>query len=391
MKKLSLTIIIALINFTFLRAQTIPTTTITGNLKVNDSLHVVNNISTAGDVKATGEIISKDTMRAEKDVLINGNASVGGNLKVAGTTTVGNLRVGGNLSFGPYPPYTPGPCELSAVMVVPDPSHSGGSILTPIGPTMAHDIETAYDLNPCAQPQPAPPIIIPFTWQTYGNNVNSNNRWIGTIENFDFNIKTNSSYQVVCKANGDIGLGAFGGNVYNTNGKKYRMFVSNTGEVSAGVQDANSKYPFVIKPNGAVTIGVPTSAISSYMLNVNGTVNIGTPFATTSPYMLTVNGRIGAREIKVSIQNPWPDYVFNKNYKLQSLENVEAYIIKNNHLPNIPATEDLKKEECGLDLAQMQGMQMEKIEEIYLHLIELNKQVKELKKENELLKQQLIK
>ncbi len=99
--------------------------------------------------------------------------------------------------------------------------------------------------------------------------------------------------------------------------------------------------------------------------------------------------KIGAREIKVSIQNPWPDYVFNKTYNLQSLEGVEKYIKQNQHLPNIPSAKELNKDVLGLDLAKMQGLQMEKIEEIYLHLIELNKQIKELKKENEELKKQI--
>jgi hypothetical protein len=102
--------------------------------------------------------------------------------------------------------------------------------------------------------------------------------------------------------------------------------------------------------------------------------------------MLTVNGKIGARSIRVSLQSPWPDYVFSKSYNLQSLEGIEKYIDKNAHLPNIPSAKELSKDELGLDLAHMQGLQMEKIEEIYLHLINLNKQIQALKKENEELK-----
>ncbi|MBK6523496.1 MAG: hypothetical protein IPG08_14920, partial [Sphingobacteriaceae bacterium] len=86
-----------------------------------------------------------------------------------------------------------------------------------------------------------------------------------------------------------------------------------------------------------------------------------------------------------------PDYVFNKNHNLLSLATVESYIDKNHHLPNIPSAKELKNEECGLNLGEMQGLQMEKIEEIYLYLIEMDKQLKELKKENEDLKKQLKK
>lgn len=133
---------------------------------------------------------------------------------------------------------------------------------------------------------------------------------------------------------------------------------------------------------------------SMFTVYADGKTRIGLEFPTTAtatPYMLAVNGRVGAREIKVSIQNPWPDYVFDKNYNLLSLENIEKYIDKNSHLPNIPSAKELKSEECGLNLGEMQGLQMEKIEEIYLYLIEMNKEIKELKKENEELKKQLKK
>ena len=365
-----------------MRAQTVITTTISGSLKVNDSLQVINNINSAGDIRAAGEVVSIDTMRAKKDVLVDGNAVIDGNLNVGGTARVDTIRVRGPLIFNNAPPLALDPCiKLLVTQLTP-----GGDQVVALSPTQVANIEALIEGTPCPQPP-----VIPFTWQTYGNHVNSNSRWIGTYENYDFNIKTNNTYQLICKSNGDIGLGAFGGNIATTNGKKYRLFISNTGDISGGVQDAAGKYPFVVKSNGAVSIGIPPASIASYMLNVNGAVNIGTPFTTTSPYMLTVNGRIGAREIKVSIQNPWPDYVFTKEYKLSSLETIENYIVQNKHLPNVPAANDLSKEVCGLDIAKMQGIQMEKIEEIYLHLIELNNQIKELKKENALLKEQLAK
>jgi len=366
-----------------LQAQTVSTTTISGSLRVNDSLQVLNNISSSGDITSTGEIVSMDTMRAQKDVLVDGNAQIGNNLLVSGSTELNALRVNGAMILQSTAPASMDPCVSLLVGI---PALNGGQQLVALNPADALGLEAQVESSPC----PTPPVI-PFTWQTYGNHVNTNNRWIGTIENYDFNIKTNNTFQFVCKANGDIGLGAFGGTSYNTTGKKYRLFVANNGEISAGIQDASGKYPFVVKPNGATSIGIPASTgpTTSYMLQVGGAVNIGDPFPANSAYLLTVNGRIGAREIKVSIQNPWPDYVFEKNYVLKSLEALEEYIIKHKHLPGIPDAKSLESEACGLDIANMQAMQMEKIEEIYLHLIELSKEVKELKKENELLKRKL--
>lgn len=367
-----------------LQAQTVSTTTISGSLRVNDSLQVLSNIHSTGDITSRGEIIASDTIRAQKDVLVDGNAQIGNNLQVTGSTTLNALRVNGPLVIPGASVSLPDPCFNLMVAV---PATNGGQQLASLSPLDVAGLEAQMEINPC----PSPPAI-PFTWQTYGNHVNSGNRWIGTIENQDFNIKTNNTFQLICKANGDIGLGAFGGNAVNTNGKKYRLFVASNGEISAGSQDASGKYPFVIKPNGATSIGIPASTTNtSYMLQVYGAVNIGDPFPTNSAYLMTVNGRIGAREIKVSIQNPWPDYVFKKGYKPQSLEWIEAYIIKHKHLPGVPDAKSLTEEECGLDLAHMQSIQMEKIEEIYLHLIKLDKELKELKKENEKLKQQMAK
>ncbi len=84
-----------------LNAQTIPTTTVTGSLKINDSLSVSNNIS-AADVKANGEIISKDTMRAEKDVKVAGNVSIAGKLGVHGVTVLDDDLYAKTLNIGTF-------------------------------------------------------------------------------------------------------------------------------------------------------------------------------------------------------------------------------------------------------------------------------------------------
>ena len=89
----------------------------------------------------------------------------------------------------------------------------------------------------------------------------------------------------------------------------------------------------------------------------------------------------------------WADYVFEKNYDLKTLEEVEAEIIETGHLHNIASAEEIEEE--GLELKDMTINQQEKIEEIYLHLIEMNKEIiemneeiKRLQDENKTLKEQ---
>jgi cytoskeletal protein CcmA (bactofilin family) len=76
--------ILLILGLNYYSQNTIPTTTVTGALSVNDSLKVTRHISTDGNVISKGEIVSKDTMRAQKDVLVDGNVAIGGKLKVDG-------------------------------------------------------------------------------------------------------------------------------------------------------------------------------------------------------------------------------------------------------------------------------------------------------------------
>jgi hypothetical protein len=84
-----------------------------------------------------------------------------------------------------------------------------------------------------------------------------------------------------------------------------------------------------------------------------------------------------AREVKVTQGIIWPDYVFKKNYKLLSLKETESFIIENGHLPEIPSADEIKI--SGLSLADMLTLQMKKIEELTLYVIEQQKQIEELK------------
>lgn len=120
----------------------------------------------------------------------------------------------------------------------------------------------------------------------------------------------------------------------------------------------------------------------------NGNVGIGTD--NPGSFKLAVEGKIGAREIRVTALAQWPDYVFEDSYKKETLKEVEQYIHKNKHLPGILSAEEIKKE-GGVDLGAMQVKQMEKIEELYLYVISMNKEIESLKAENTDLKKELNK
>lgn len=109
-----------------------------------------------------------------------------------------------------------------------------------------------------------------------------------------------------------------------------------------------------------------------------GNVGIGT--ATTGSHKLAVEGSIGAREIKVET-TIWPDFVFENDYELRNLDEVENYISENNRLPEIPSEAEVT--ENGINLGEMDAKLLQKIEELTLYLIEQNKEIKELKEKME--------
>lgn len=106
-----------------------------------------------------------------------------------------------------------------------------------------------------------------------------------------------------------------------------------------------------------------------------GNLLLGTPNDNVA-YKFSCLGAI--RCTKVVVEIGWADYVFAKNYKLMPLNDVESFIATNKHLPNIPSAKEI--EEKGLDIGAVQSKQMEKIEELTLYIIELNKRISELEK-----------
>jgi len=110
-----------------------------------------------------------------------------------------------------------------------------------------------------------------------------------------------------------------------------------------------------------------------------GNVSIGSSTSATG-YKLSVGGKIMAEEIRVQSMAAWPDYVFKKDYPLPTLSELEKQIAKHGHLPNIPDAQTIDKE--GIKLGDMQTRMMEKIEELTLYLIQMDK-------DNRLLRQEL--
>jgi len=105
-------------------------------------------------------------------------------------------------------------------------------------------------------------------------------------------------------------------------------------------------------------------------------------------YRLFVNGGIVGKKLLINSSLPWADYVFADDYNLLTLQEVETHIVTNGHLPNVPSAGEIEAQ-GGFEVGKMTINQQEKIEEIFLHLIEMNKKIEDLEAENQTLKTQI--
>lgn len=113
------------------------------------------------------------------------------------------------------------------------------------------------------------------------------------------------------------------------------------------------------------------------IITAAGNVGIGTMSPTE---MLSIKGKIRAQELKIEAGTTgnWPDYVFKPTYKLTPLPELEQFIKTHQHLPEVPSAKDVAVN--GIEVGMNQALLLKKIEELTLHIIEMNKTVELLNK-----------
>ena len=121
------------------------------------------------------------------------------------------------------------------------------------------------------------------------------------------------------------------------------------------------------------------SSTDGIFVSTSGSVGIG----TSNPlYKLSVNGTILAKEIRVNEDaSYWPDFVFDKDYELMSLSEVKQFVSKHKHLPSVPSAADIDGKDVSL--GEMNRILLQKIEELTLYIIDLQKQIDEMKQHRE--------
>lgn len=125
---------------------------------------------------------------------------------------------------------------------------------------------------------------------------------------------------------------------------------------------------------------LPTTDWTTGNLHVNGIAGIGV--VPDSSFALSVNGAIRAKEIIV--ETGWSDFVFEAGYPLPGLDEVELHIRQYGHLKDIPSADEVALE--GVNLGSISSKLLQKIEELTLYTIEIEKRLRNLETENVRLK-----
>lgn len=220
---------------------------------------------------------------------------------------------------------------------------------------------------------------------------------------------------VMRNLNADVQLYSIAGDISMVTGSggaaAERMIIKNDGKVGIGRTPLARKLEVEgeVYFDGAINFGggnvariVPDGAGVSYhgrsfggdyvMVRhqfLNNQVNIGYNPRNFVPggWMLTVDGNILAEGITIQNSNSWPDYVFEEDYELRDLEEVEAFVNEHKHLPEVPSAKDV---EDGVSVGDMQKVLLKKVEELTLYVIDQDKKLDELQTENASLKDRII-
>jgi hypothetical protein len=183
-----------------------------------------------------------------------------------------------------------------------------------------------------------------------------------------------------------MNLGGTGVNFYTSNEAAFggAIFPTDTSLVLWSNSGANN---FVILQPSWGNTGIGTYTPNA-KFHVNGAMLLGSNSSRVAAgYLLNVDGKIISEELKIQLSTSWPDYVFKNDYKLLSLPELEQSINQHQHLPNIPSAAEVEKD--GILVGDMNKRLLEKVEELTLYLIDLNKKNTQLTEEVKLLKQEV--
>lgn len=153
--------------------------------------------------------------------------------------------------------------------------------------------------------------------------------------------------------------------------------------VAAIILDGRNKTNTRLTTNNVLAVN--SGGVNLMLVKADGSVGIGA--TDTKGYKLAVNGSGVFTRVVVKAYNNWPDFVFEHDYQLPTLGEMEAYVRTHKHLPEIPSAAEVA--EKGVDLGEMNQQLLKKVEEQMLYMIEMNKKIIALTQEVQELKKKI--
>lgn len=231
-----------------------------------------------------------------------------------------------------------------------------------------------------------------FPWNYSNSNIyfNSGNVGIGVSNPVDMlTINTKNTGISTLSDAGKIYIGEGTGSWWfaakrGTDGRGYNNIASNGYSDNGWFRRELNKETWVLSNFTTENNGGYFRIFHAAPQNSYNITNLKPLFSIDSLGNTEINGSLRTKQITVT-SSGWADYVFDNNYSLISLSDLETYIKQYGHLPNIPNQDEI--ENSGIDVSKISKLQMEKIEELTLYSIQLEKDIKNIKEENTQLKQ----
>ncbi len=219
-------------------------------------------------------------------------------------------------------------------------------------------------------------------------NTTSGNTLIGTSTDNGNKLQVNGT---VWASSLHIPTGAGAGKVLTSDANGVASWQTASGGGTAGWGLTGNSSPGAgsfIGTTDATALIFKSNNIEGIRIGTNGRVGIGGADIVNGDYKLYVQGNVRARKVRVDAES-WADYVFERNYQLLPLPEVEKYIQEHRHLPGVPSATEVAKE--GVDVGDNQAVLLKKIEELTLYVIEQNKLLKQQQERIEVLEKKAVK
>ncbi len=402
---------------------------ITGNIQVGGTTTLTGDITASNKLNVAGDITASNKLNVAGDATVQGslfattiNLGTAASSNLISSVNTGNA---GLIYFGPVSN------QSSAIVCIP-PYTGSGNIFPAritIPPTGSQNINNQLDFrndglssfieyghnsagSPPGDQQRQGSPTVNTTWPTLkinslcngnvelgfgGGTVSTGKYFEVGYPNRNFNIasniftdgiKTGQRITTVHPASAVPGVTLYNTQLFVNSLQTHALGVMNNAVNTAGDEvftvyaDGKTQVNAAVQANKYFTVNdvsTPNTPKESFVVYGNGktSIGVGRPLANgiAANAMLSVDGLILAKEVRVAISTTthWADYVFEKNYRLMPLNDLEKYIKANKHLPDVPSSKEV--EDDGIDITEISATLLKKIEELTLYTIELQKKV----------------